>query len=116
MEKDKIMDILEDPMAFSNAERQEAAKGAIAILDGIAEKEKSEQPHYHFVMYGNEGLEGYVAVRSEKEISNSTLKSMELRARMNSHRNISGYAFKANMKVDPDMINEELLTRAVRIF
>ena len=116
MDKEQVIAILDNPTEYSTADRKTAAMKAIAILDGIAEKEESEQPHYHFVMFGSEGLEGYIAVRSEKEISDNTLKSMELRARINSQRKISGYAFKANMKVDPEMITKDLLSRAVKIF
>ena len=75
------------------------------------------QPYYHFVMFGNEGLEGYQVVRSENKISADTLNAMELRARFNSQRNIRGYAFKTEISIDPKSITKDFLeTHAIKIF
>lgn len=72
---------------------------------------------YHFVMYGNEGLEGYTVVESIAEISSQTIANMELRARYNSQRNISGYAFKADVQIPPECIDQDFLTeKAIKIF
>lgn len=113
MDKKQMMEILDNPHNYSAKDRKKAAKSAIELLDNIAE---NDQPYYHFVMFGNEGLEGYKVVRSESEISIDTLNNMGLRARMNGHRNISVYAFKANSKIEPEFITKELLKKAEKIF
>ncbi len=85
-------------------------------LEKTADVDESKRPYYHFVMYGNEGVEGYKVVRSEKDMPHSTLTHMELRARMNSHRNIKGYAFKSNTQIEPEAITKTILKKAEKIF
>lgn len=116
MDKKQVMAILDNPLKYSTEDRKEAAQLAIKILDDTAEKEELGRPYYHFIMYGNEGLEGYLVVRDVEGIWNKTLRNMELRARMNSQRDISGYAFKTDVKVGPEMITPDVLAQAKKLF
>jgi hypothetical protein len=67
------------------------------------------KPYYHFVMFGNEGVEGYKVVRDESEIKPETISKMKLRARINAHRNVSVFAFKSDSKVDMNDITKKML-------
>lgn len=77
-----------------------------------------DKPFYHFVMIGSEGVEGYRIARDEAEITPEFLTTMEFRARMNSQRNVHGWAFAFPSKVPADKITEELLKnlKATEIF
>ena len=64
-------------------------------------------PYIHLIMYGNEGLEGYLVTKDKEKLS--VYHQMELRARLNSHRDIGVYGFTCDFIVAEDDINMELL-------
>ena len=68
--------------------------------------DKSEK-YMYVVMYGNEGCEGLKEIKEQKDLN--CLMSMELRARINSQRDISIYAFSSEIEFDFDDITEKLL-------
>lgn len=67
------------------------------------------KPYYHFIMYGNEGLEGYKVVRHACDITSSEFRAMELRCRYNSHRKVALYGFRATRQVDEKEIDKQFL-------
>jgi len=90
---------------ISNDEYKRKIKSEYDRLFG----DKKNEPFYiHIVMYGDEGLEGYMVTQNIEELDK--VNSMILRARFNSHRNIKVYGFTSSSPIDPDDINMELLS------
>ncbi len=76
----------------------------------LFESEDTEEiTHYHFIMIGNEGVEGYRVVNSREDIKGGDIEIMSLRARFNPRRNIECYAFKDGIKHEADDITKEFL-------
>ncbi|MES0340734.1 MAG: hypothetical protein ABUK08_00300 [Candidatus Humimicrobiaceae bacterium] len=75
----------------------------------IFNTEVKEEAFYHFIMIGNEGVEGYQVVNNRKELKGSDIEVMSLRARFNPHRNIECYAFKDCKKHEADDITKKFL-------
>jgi hypothetical protein len=82
----------------------------------VEERQNDSLPYIHLIMYGNEGLEGYLVTKDVDKLS--VIHRMELRARFNTHRNIGVYGFLSNFIVKQDDINEELLEldKVVRLY
>lgn len=74
-------------------------------------KEEGEKIFYHFVMYGSEGLEGYVVDTDPENITGQMINRMCLRARFNAHRSVGVYAFSANQHIPEKCINKAFLKK-----
>lgn len=61
----------------------------------------------YVVMYGNEGCEGFLEIKTKKDLN--CLPSMEMRARYNSQRNVGVYVFSSECELVPDDISFILL-------
>ena len=86
---------------------KEHIKSEYERLFNTYESDTSKEPNIHIVMWGDEGLEGYKVVHSVEEMP--SLNMWELRARFNSHRNISIYGFRSDTVIKAGKITEELL-------
>lgn len=74
--------------------------------------------YYHFVMIGDEGLEGYKVTENRSEITPGFLAKAEFRARMNSRRHIQGWTFTFSSIVCTTKINKNILKylKAIKVF
>lgn len=119
MNLDTIKRIISDPSKYTFEERRTAKDFISDLLDYSAEEDSND--YYHFVLIGNEGIDGYV-VKSKDEITpedtSSLINMMSLRARYNSQRKIKGFIFRCETTVDKEDICESLLEnpKVIRFF
>ncbi len=68
-----------------------------------------EELFHHFIMHGDEGLEGYHLFKKEKEFPISLLTNASLRCRFNTQRNLKAYIFSAKQIIPEEAITPVLL-------